>query len=109
MSLKVLLWSALPRAFVGFGALFMVFGLVTWENLAWRSTYRDIRPGMQLPAVEARFKGLRPPPRFCTVSTGGFWNRESASHLVVAGPNRWKYVFYLDTRNRVVDRAKWWD
>jgi len=33
----------------------------------------------------------------------------SYSHVIIAGPNRWKYVFYLNSKNRVLDKAKWWN
>ena len=108
MSVKALLVGLAPRALVSVGALFFVFGCLTWENMAWRSAYKSVQPGMTVSAVECQFKSLSPAPRNCTVSPGAFWKRECASHLVISGPNHWKYVFYLDSENRVVDKDKWW-
>ena len=107
MTVKALLVGLAPRALLGVGALFFVFGWVTWENLAWRATYNGVQPGMTMTAVLAEFKSMEPAPRSCTATPGGFWKRESARHLIIAGPNRWKYVFYLDNRNRVGDKARW--
>lgn len=101
--------NAVPRMLMVVGVLLFVYGSLTWENLAWRGTYAGVQRGTTSAAVESQFKGLKPAPRRCDYSLGGFWQRDSYAHLVIAGPNRWKYVFYLDPQNRVLDKAKWWD
>lgn len=106
---KIPLIDALPKLMIGAGVLLFVFGWMTWENLAWRSAYASIQPGTNITALESQFKALKPVPRRCEYSRGGFWEHDSYAHLVIAGPNRWKYVFYLDPNNCVVDKGKWWD
>ncbi len=101
--------DALPKLMVGAGLLLMIFGWLTWENLGWKSAYAGIQPGMTRAQLEQQFDSLKPAPRRCEYSLGGFWERNSYAHLVIAGPNRWKYVFYLDPYNRVLDKAKWWN
>ena len=108
MNSRNFVWNAIPRLFVGAGVLAFVAGWLTWESLAWRRTYNGIKPGMTLSTVQTRFNSLKPPPRFCELSPGGFWKQDSSSHLIIAGPNRWKYCFYLDADHRVIDKVKWW-
>lgn len=100
--------NLLPRLLVVFGVLFFIAGAMTWENMGWRAAYSSIQPGMDMASVNARFKSLDPPPCQCSYSRGGFWEREAYAHLVVTGPNRWKYVFYIGTNGKVVDKKKWW-
>jgi hypothetical protein len=101
--------NAIPRILMAAGVLLFVFGALTWENMTWRGAFTSVQPGTTMSAVESQFKGLKPAPRSCDYSLGGFWQHDSYAHLVIAGPNRWKYVFYLDPQNRVLDKAKWWN
>ena len=103
-----LLWNILPRLLMIAGILTFLAGAITWENLGWRAAYISVQMGADEKAVEQAFGGLSPKPRSAVFSPGGFWNRESHSHLVIAGPNRWKYVFYFDANDRLVEKAKWW-
>lgn len=102
------LLSFFPRLMIAVGVLLFFAGAITWENVSWRRAYSAVSPGMEQSVVEDTFKQLRPEPRSCEYGLGGFWKRDAYAYLVIAGPNRWKYVFYLDPSGKVVHKAKWW-
>ena len=81
--------------------------VATWENLAWRRTFADVKPGMSATAVEARFNCLH--PKFIGRYPGGGWERKSHSHIGIVGPNHWAYEIYLDANDHVIGKHKWWD
>jgi len=81
--------------------------VATWENLAWRRTFADVKPGMSATAVQARFNCLH--PKLISRRPGGLGERKSHSHIYIIGKNDWQYVIYLDANDHVIGKHKWWD